>query len=205
MKESTESLSFLRVFLKKKSCHPWNSTLRPFFCKTNAAIAFGRPKNLRLEVFVTNRASTSRQTTRRTTTRCHAQSPEVRGWRRPVSSHLSCHVSLPANHLPPRVKNTHYPGMSSHRQVSHHIPATCHPVPRHYPVNQNFQKLQICPKTFSKLQICPETFWNYKITPQLSKFAELPLYFLKLLLFFLELQFYPYWKLWFFLRNPFFY
>lgn len=81
MQESTESLSFLRLFLEFKSCHPRNSTLRPFFHKTNAAIAFGRPKNLGLEVFVTNGASTSRQTpcrsSRRTTTRRHRKS-EVR-------------------------------------------------------------------------------------------------------------------------------
>jgi len=81
VKESTESLSFLRVFLTKKSCHLRNSTLRPFFCKTNAAIAFGRPKNLGLEVFVTNGASTSHQmphqSSRRTTTRRNKPPPEV--------------------------------------------------------------------------------------------------------------------------------
>ncbi|KEH22240.1 hypothetical protein MTR_7g034735 [Medicago truncatula] len=73
-----ESFSFLKVFLKKKSCHLRNSTLRPFLRQTNATIAFRRPKNLGLEVFVTNGgASTSRQTTRQSSGRTTNMLPQT--------------------------------------------------------------------------------------------------------------------------------
>jgi len=104
VKKSTESLSFLRVFLTKKSCHPQNSTLQPFFRKTNAAIAFGRPKNLGVEVFVTNVASTSRQTPRRSSRRTTTHGKlEVENDRSAAKSAATCHFQpITYCHVPTR-------------------------------------------------------------------------------------------------------
>jgi len=79
-----------------------------------------------------------------------------RGWRRPVSSH----VSLPTNNLLPRVNLTHHPYMSSHWQVSHHIPATCHPMPRHRPVTQIFRNYIFSLKLFVITEL-PQIFLKY--------------------------------------------
>jgi hypothetical protein len=51
VRKSTESWKFSWGVIVKESCHPRNSTLRPFFRKTSTAIVFRRSENLRIRNF----------------------------------------------------------------------------------------------------------------------------------------------------------
>ena len=139
------------------------------FCKTNAVIAFGRPKNFGLKVFVTNRASTSRETphqnSRRTTIYRHAPPPKVKRLKTTSQQpHQLPHVAF--NHL--RTATCQQDTSPLACPVTDKSATTS--VPHNQPVTQIFQKLHICPKTFP----------NYIFAPKFSKIIKLPLYFQKI-------------------------
>jgi hypothetical protein len=143
--ESTESLSFLGVFLVHKSCHPRNSTLRPFFRKTNTTIAFGRSKNLGLEIFVANEATNSRHDPRRNLRRTTVSSPENHA-PPPENQRLKTTSQLPRQQ---HVSPSNHSLLATCQQcpitlpcpVSCHRSATCHPVPHH----QSFKNCKFAP------------------------------------------------------------
>lgn len=171
MTKSTESLSFLGVFLVHKSCHPRNSTLRPFFRKTNTAIAFGRSKNLGLEIFVANGATTSRHAPRRNLRRTTVCSPENQRLKTTSQLPRQQHVS-PSNHS--LLATCQQCPITLPCPVSCHRSATCHPVPRHQSFKNckfapHLQKITESPLYFLKLQNHPYTFQNCTFAPKISQ------------------------------------
>ena len=193
VKESTESLSFLRVFLKERVATLKTLLCGHFFAKLTSPLRSEGRKTLDLRFL-------SPKEPPRDAKRLAGPPPAATHSRRKseVEDDQSAANSAATCHFQPityrHVSTTHITlGLSSHRQVSHHIPATCHLVSRHHPVTQisrnNIFVLKLfviteLPQNELKIQNYPYTFKNCTITPVFFEIAKLPLFFLKL-------QFYP--------------
>jgi hypothetical protein len=129
VRKSTESLSFLGVFLVQESFHPRNSILRPFFRKTNTSIASERSKNLRLEIFVANGATirrhAPRRSCRRTTVPAAEKSLPPPKNLKVEDDHVICHVSTRVTFQPPRSSHVYHSAMSQDTTSAMHV--TCTP------------------------------------------------------------------------------
>ena len=205
MQESTESLSFLRVFLEFKSCHLETLLCGHFFTKLTPPLRSEGRKTLdwrflspteppravkRLAGVLAGPPPAATGSQRlKTTSQQPPQLPRVTSSQsltakcQPDTSPLACPViDKSATTSLPRVTLCHVitqsPKISRIYKFDPKLFRNCSFAPK-------FSEIAKLPLNFHKLQFCPSTFENCRITPVFFEIAKVPLFFLKL-------QFCPY-------------